>query len=151
MRSLCFISVLALTVPLATATVGMRKTMSSPDFAASLKESFEINYKNVVARLSSIPDASVFYFPDKTAPPNSSALPESCLPPAPGAEPSCGFQWGASTGWRSGFYPGLLWQLANETGDDEFLVLSFLVFFYVYAQSGGWCFLQLPSLLSFCN
>jgi len=30
------------------------------------------------------------------------------------------FDWGFSSGWTSGFFPGLLWQLANNTKDAAF-------------------------------
>lgn len=29
------------------------------------------------------------------------------------------YEWVGSEGWTSGFWPGLLWQLANATGDDD--------------------------------
>ena len=30
------------------------------------------------------------------------------------------WSWAYSDGWTSGFFPGLLWQLSNETGDEAF-------------------------------
>jgi hypothetical protein len=67
-----------------------------PCFLGSIKEAFIANYKSVI---------------DKTKPtewPSKTAL-------AGGH-----WSWGFSDGWTSGFFPGLLWQLANNTGDESF-------------------------------
>ena len=34
------------------------------------------------------------------------------------------WEWSADTSWTSGFFPGLLWQLANFTGDEEYATLA---------------------------
>jgi len=34
------------------------------------------------------------------------------------------YEWNVSPGWRSGFFPGILWQLYNFTGDDVFASLA---------------------------
>jgi len=83
-----------------------------------LEDSFVSKYKAVVERLSSLPDGTTQY-PSKTVPPPSGDA-SGCPPTPPGSQPSCGFTWSASSGWTSGFFPGLLWQLANNTGDPVF-------------------------------
>jgi unsaturated chondroitin disaccharide hydrolase len=60
----------------------------------SLLDRFEANYLRVAAATP----AEVY--PERTADANGTG----------------DFNWQFSPGWRSGFYPGLLWQLANNTG-----------------------------------
>jgi hypothetical protein len=84
----------------------------------SLKDNVVTKYNAVVQRLASLPNGHTLY-PSKTVPPT--LLDDStCPPPPPGSQPTCGFTWAASSGWTSGFFPGILWQLANFTGSAAF-------------------------------
>ena len=39
------------------------------------------------------------------------------MPAGAGVAAASPFEWACSAGWTSGFYPGLLWQLANTTSN----------------------------------
>jgi unsaturated chondroitin disaccharide hydrolase len=68
-----------------------------PCTLGKLKAAFEAKYKAV------IPKTKTTDYPSKTA-----------------AAADGPWEWTCAAGWTSGFFPGLLWQLANATGDDAF-------------------------------
>lgn len=65
-------------------------------------------YKAVIGRLSALPGGTAAY-PSKTA----------AAGEATDTRGGASFEWETNSGWTSGFFPGLLWQLANETADPE--------------------------------
>ena len=69
-----------------------------PCALASLKLAFETKYKAVLQKTAPTE------YPSKTA----------------ASKTGDSWDWAYASGWTSGFFPGLLWQLGNETGDDAF-------------------------------
>ena len=68
-----------------------------------MTDAFEANYKSVLAKINP------GFFPSKTQPAASGGH----------------YTWASSDGWTAGFFPGLLWQLANIDDGRPGLILDY--------------------------
>ena len=117
--------------PALTSTEHLFSKLCSLDVSSAILLCFFCRFLSSFVLFPGVCACCCWYYtgsPDKTHPPdNTTSPPAGCPHVEPGTDPTCGFEWSVGTGWTSGFFPGLLWQIANETNDQDFAVCCHVV------------------------